>query len=356
MSAWFKILNVGRDICSPLIGQNCFKIINVGRNICSPESTNCIKINNVRKPEEQTTWDVGIQITVANQTFGIVINGVNPNITIDWGEGTTQTYTTIGLKTQVYNTAGNYTVKINGSFSDNGNIRFPIIGNNNEFISNANLLSTSVIPYIPGLTNFDFCFNNTQNRFTTIPSNLFINNPQATSFIGCFRNAINLTSIPENLFANNPGVTSFLECFTSCLSLTTIPENLFANNPEVINFGGCFSNCENLTSIPENLFANNFNATNFTTCFADCFALTTVPSTLFANNINANSFNLCFASVSLTTTSYSNLLINMASNAASRPNNVLFGGGNSRYNLDGQIAKQTLETKGWTFTDLGLAS
>jgi hypothetical protein len=46
----------------------------------------------------------------------------------------------------------------------------------------------------------------------------------------------------------------------------------------------------------------------------------------------------------------------MASNAASRQNNVSFGGGNSRYNLAGQTAKQTLEAKGWTFTDLGLES
>jgi hypothetical protein len=44
----------------------------------------------------------------------------------------------------------------------------------------------------------------------------------------------------------------------------------------------------------------------------------------------------------------------MASNAASRQNTVPFGGGNSKYNLDGQTARQTLEAKSWAFTDGGL--
>jgi hypothetical protein len=44
----------------------------------------------------------------------------------------------------------------------------------------------------------------------------------------------------------------------------------------------------------------------------------------------------------------------MASNAASRQNNVPFHGGNSRYNLNGQTARQTLQAKGWIFNDGGL--
>jgi hypothetical protein len=44
----------------------------------------------------------------------------------------------------------------------------------------------------------------------------------------------------------------------------------------------------------------------------------------------------------------------MASNASSRLNNVSFGGGNSKYNTNGQTARNTLSAKNWTFTDGGL--
>jgi hypothetical protein len=44
----------------------------------------------------------------------------------------------------------------------------------------------------------------------------------------------------------------------------------------------------------------------------------------------------------------------MASNAASRKNNVPFHGGNSKYNTNGQTARNTLIAKNWTFTDGGL--
>jgi hypothetical protein len=45
----------------------------------------------------------------------------------------------------------------------------------------------------------------------------------------------------------------------------------------------------------------------------------------------------------------------MASNAASRQNNVSFNGGMSRYNPAGQTAKNTLIAKGWSFSDGGPA-
>jgi hypothetical protein len=109
-----------------------------------------------------------------------------------------------------------------------------------------------------------------------------------------------------------------------------------------------------LTTLPAEIFANNTQVTTFEDCFFGCSAITTVPENLFANNLAVTTFEQCFFGVNLTTSSYSNLLINMASNANNRQSNVLFHGGNSRYNLAGQTARQTLQAKGWTFTDLGL--
>lgn len=93
-------------------------------------------------------------------------------------------------------------------------------------------------------------------------------------FSDCFYNCRGLTSIPNDLFANNPEVTNFFSCFNSCTRITSIPNDLFVNNPEVITFNYCFRGCTGLTSIPSNLFANNPKVTNFTYCFYGCTRLT----------------------------------------------------------------------------------
>ena len=95
-----------------------------------------------------------------------------------------------------------------------------------------------------------------------------------TDFRFCFQNCTGLTSIPNDLFANNPEVTNFGHCFQNCTGLTSIPNDLFANNPEVTNFQNCFNACTGLTSIPERLFANNTKVTNFRNCFNGCTGIT----------------------------------------------------------------------------------
>jgi hypothetical protein len=250
-------------------------------------------VTSITPEPEQTTWDIGIQTTAPDQTFTLQLNGTpNPNINVDWGDGNVETFTIAGNKTNVYINPGNYTVKISGSFIDNANI---VLGTN--FSERQRVKSTSVIPFISGLT-------------------------------------------------------SFLDTFIYS-AITSLPTGLFDNNPNIINFGWCFENCASLNSIPSGLFAQNLLVTNFSSCFRNT-ALSSIPSNLFNNNINVNNFENCFAETTLNTDSYSNLLINMASNAGSRLNNVSFGAGNSKYNLAGQTARQTLESKNWTFSDGGL--
>lgn len=83
-----------------------------------------------------------------------------------------------------------------------------------------------------------------KDYFVTIKGAL----PISTSvfFNRCFYGCSSLTSIPSNLFANNPNATNFRECFKSCSSLTSVPEGLFDNNPNVTDFGYCFMNCYSL--------------------------------------------------------------------------------------------------------------
>ena len=145
----------------------------------------------------------------------------------------------------------------------------------------------------PQITTFGRCFNGCTS-LTFIPVGLFDNNPNVTDFNNCFNGCSALTSIPEGLFDNNPNVTNFNYCFYYCSSLASIPQGLFDNNPNVTNFNSCFSNCKALISIPQGLFDNNPNVTNFSSCFSNCKALISIPQGLFDNNPNVTNFSSCF--------------------------------------------------------------
>ena len=113
-------------------------------------------------------------------------------------------------------------------------------------------------------------------------------------FDNYFRYCASLVSIPENLFINNPQITTFYYCFYQCTSLLSIPQGLFANNPNAVDFGACFQGCTSLTSIPQGLFDNNPNATHFGSCFQGCTSLTSIPLGLFDKQPNAYMFGDCF--------------------------------------------------------------
>lgn len=124
-----------------------------------------------------------------------------------------------------------------------------------------------------GLTDLSYCFYGC-TKLTSIPNNLFENNPEVTIFTSCFEGCTRLTSIPEGLFINNTKVTDFTYCFYRCTELTSIPDGLFANTPEVVDFRFCFYKCTGLTSIPSDLFTNNTKVTQFSYCFSGCTGLT----------------------------------------------------------------------------------
>ena len=93
-------------------------------------------------------------------------------------------------------------------------------------------------------------------------------------FDNYFRYCASLVSIPENLFINNPQITTFYYCFYQCTSLKSIPRGLFDNNPNAVDFGACFQGCTSLTSIPLGLFDKQPNAYVFGDCFNNCKNLT----------------------------------------------------------------------------------
>jgi hypothetical protein len=292
-------------------------------------------------PSSNEFWNVNIQTTAPNQTFGININGTSLNIIVDWGDGSPiQTFTSAGEKSKTYSNAGDYIIKIKGSFGPEGPNIFSTFGiinlglNYASFAEKSRVKSIGPIPHMPGLTSLSYAF----------------------------ANCTSLTVIPPNLFAANKKINSLTNCFEGCTSLTEVPANLFVNNPWIGSFAGCFEGCTSLNTITSSdLFSNNiimttydFDGAEFGSMFKNCTSLTNVPSNFFQSALNVQSFDQCFEGVTLTTNSYSNLLINMASNSAARPPLVPFGGGNSKYNLAGQVAKQILEDINWVFYDSGL--
>ena len=185
---------------------------------------------------------------------------------------------------------------------------------------------------------FDTFFGCTS--LTSIPEDLFANNPNVVSFgytlaelwsdLWRFENdpdfngntswdfgfpvlfgeCGSLTAIPEKLFANNTEVRHFGMVFASCTGITSIPEKLFANNTKVRYFGrmpenpsdfgyalallSVFFGCGGITSIPEKLFANNPNVTDFAFVFSGCASLQSIPAGLFDNNRKATVFESTF--------------------------------------------------------------
>ena len=109
-----------------------------------------------------------------------------------------------------------------------------------------------------------------------------------------FKNT-NITSIPSTLFNNNPNITTFKETFRGS-NITSVPSGLFTNNTNVINFSYTFENCSSLKTIPSTLFSTCTNATHFDQTFRNCFSLLEVPNYLFRYNTQAQVFSWNFFS------------------------------------------------------------
>ena len=154
------------------------------------------------------------------------------------------------------------------------------------------------MPYFSFYSNYRTVNNNPKKLINVLTS---MHNTRVIGSDSIFNDCTNLISIPSNLFKNNPQKTTFMNCFYLCSSLTSIPEGLFDNNLLVTRFDFCFNGCPSLTSIPEGLFDNNLLVTSFSYCFNNSNNLTLneriFSSTLDYINRFANktvNFDYCF--------------------------------------------------------------
>ncbi len=254
---------------------------------------------------------------------------VSNNYTVDYGDGTVQSYTTEAFPTHKYtNTVETtYTIKITGTvreFGYNESVVPTATNSSADYYTFTQYLTklvqwgevralrygfsncTKMQGEIPmssensfaEVTNFGYAFANCNLITGSIPSDLLVNAPLVTSTSGMFWKCTGLTGeIPPDLLKNTTKIKVVGSMFYGCTNLTgAIPENLFANLPELSSCNGVFQYCSNLTgSIPADLFLNNPNITDFRWTFSNCSKLTgEIPATLFSNATKAIKFYKTF--------------------------------------------------------------
>ena len=186
--------------------------------------------------------------------------------TIDWGDGTVDTYSEpIDWPEHKYSNDGKtYTILAKGTITALTNS-----GSNSGFGT-----SLQNIVYIENKCNIK-------------------------SLKDAFRWCTNLQTIPEGLFDKCTEVTNFSYLFAGCSNLQTIPEGLFDNCTKVTDFGNLFAGCEKLQEIPAGLFDNCTEVTSFYQTFSGCSSLKSIPGGLFDNCTKVTDFNSTFCSKGL---------------------------------------------------------
>lgn len=241
---------------------------------------------------ELEPFSFNIQTTTSGQNYQLPLtapNGNQPNILVNWGDGTEDTITNVSdtEKTHTYSSVGTYTIEIKGFLPgfevDNNSTYRDLYTEVNHWgfvgLREINFIGCSNLSILPtdgsnnainneGLVNITrYVSTFASTGLTGIPSGLFDFSPNVVSFTNTFKFSFGITSIPSGLFDNNANVAVMAGTFNGLTRLTTIPSELFTNCPNIQNFQSVFRNCRDLTSIPLTLFDNNQNATRFDNAF-----------------------------------------------------------------------------------------
>jgi len=174
--------------------------------------------------------------TTASETFTIPCQNAGTfDAEIDWGDGSTSTITAYNDAnlTHTYASAGDYTIKIRGTFP---NIYFSNGGDKDKLISIENWGNTG---------------------FTRLNG----------AFFGCS----NLVHAKSNGATNTSAVTNMFDMFRGCNSLTTLDVSGW-NTSAVTNIGNMFYGCSGLTTLDVSGWDTSA-ATNMVNMFRDCTSL-----------------------------------------------------------------------------------
>ena len=279
----------------------------------------------VLQPEKDNTYSIKITAYYEYANDGNFIfehNVVDFVGTIDWGDGTTDTYTEpVIYPSHIYpNDGKEYIVTTKGSIRQLNNIEprehgwierdnnafnaavkelihigkdCGIVYMHNAFCGCYNLTSIpdGIFEGCTDVVDFSNAFQHC--TFTSIPEGLFDKCTEVINFEGTFAQNDNLTTIPVGLFDKCTEVINFRGVFGICSGITEIPEGLFDYNTKVMDFTYVFANTS-ITKIPEGLFDKCTEVTNFSHAFRTCYNLTVIPAGLFNNNRKVTDFSYLF--------------------------------------------------------------
>ena len=261
----------------------------------------------VLQPEKDDTYVIKIVAYndyATNNEFVFGHNVVDFIGTIDWGDGTTDTYAEpVIYPTHVYpNDGQEYIVTAKGSIKelnvDGDPVGYGWINKSAESFCRA-LTEIVHIGKDCGIIYMHKAFFGCES-LQTIPVGLFDKCTEVIDFSNAFQNTF-IQTIPEGLFDKCTKVTNFEGTF-AWTPVTEIPEGLFDKCTEVINFTGVFGLCENITEIPAGLFKYNTKVISFSHVFYNCWGLTSIPEGLFDNNPEVLTFSHAFYNISTLTT------------------------------------------------------
>ena len=281
---------------------------------------------------------------VTNNTVSFPINGLTSNITVNWGDGLSDTYTTTGWKTHTYSSPGIYVVQASGTMRR---------------------------------LAFDSSASNLNNKYKLVRC-LSFGNINLLSLERGFQNCPNLIECPNTL---PTGVTNLANCFQGCLSF-----NSNISNWNITNVTRTDSMFQSATSFnkPLNswntanviLMSNMFNTASSFNQPLNSWNVSKVTSmsAMFNNTANFSS-NLSSWNLSgltsatglanfkgtttnqygFTTPDYDAILIGWNSNKAIFRNDLSPNFAGSKYSSAASAARAALIAYGWTITDGGLA-
>ena len=209
--------------------------------LMSVERTVTVEVN--EKAKMITEWT----ISTDNTEIKLPVQGTGLNITVDWGDGSSEQTVTTKFPTHTYATAGTYEIKVWGTC--------PMWGYASEWSIST---SSNYYTYTQYLTKV--------KQFGELSATLY-------GFAQC--NKLTEVSgdnlVTEKTFKN---VTNMSYMFYYCNKLTALDVSGF-NTSNVTNMSNMFCYCSNLTALDVSAF-NTSNVTNMSNMFSDCTRLTSL--------------------------------------------------------------------------------
>jgi hypothetical protein len=189
--------------------------------------------------------------------------GNNNNVTIDWGDGTSEIYSgssANAIISHTYTVAGLYLVQIIGPFENISLGKFANSQGDNLVAVPQN--SSEWTPTdLTGL--YEAAITLTDSIFDNFPSTANV-----TSFFGAFDGLRLITSIPT---FETSSVTTFREAWRNCTALASFP---LIDTSACTVFQATWNNCRSLTSFPA---IDTSSGNNFFFAWDGCASLTTFP-------------------------------------------------------------------------------